>query len=115
MADEFYYRNTPAVQFPYVQCDLEQLQRLSRNAQGIPSLLKYNQKSVAALGVFQTRRAQNRTGEMYSASVKTTAAARYASVDHTFDLRNILINVFFDLVTYLPLLDIKTLASNTRG
>lgn len=112
MADEFYYRNTPAVRFPYVECDLEQLQGLTRNAQNILSLLEYTKKSVAALALFQTRLYQNRVVRCTKQSVKVTASARYAPEDSSVDLRSIPVNVFVDLVTYLPLLEVKALVNN---
>ncbi|KAJ9612960.1 hypothetical protein H2200_002901 [Cladophialophora chaetospira] len=111
-ADEFYYRNTPAVRFPYVECDLEQLQTLTRNAQDILSVLEHTKKTVAALTLLQSRLSEQRAVRCTTQSVRATAAARYASVERHFDLSSIPVNVFVDLVTYLPLLDVKTLATS---
>lgn len=112
MADQFYYHNIPAVRFPYVECDIEQLRRLSGNAQDILSILEYTKRSVIAIGQFQARVDQNRVVRCTKNSVMTTAAARYGLVDPALDLRSVPINVFVDLVVFLPLIDIRTLANN---
>ena len=99
MTDELYYRNIPTLRFPYVECDLEQLLRLTRNAQDILSLLEHNKKTVAALELFQARLHQNRAVRCTKQSVTTTAAARYSAANDTFDLRNIPVKFPVDLVS----------------
>lgn len=110
--DEFYFRDFPAVLCPYIDLDQQQLNRLTRNAQDILNILEHTKKSVAALTLFRRRLRENRVVRCTIQSVKFTAAARYVPNSGECNLDDIPVNVFIDLVTYLPLLDVKVLAED---
>ncbi|CRG89852.1 hypothetical protein PISL3812_06891 [Talaromyces islandicus] len=71
-------------------------------------------RGVAALNLLQARFHNNRAVRCTPQSVKVTAAARYAPNLDGLDLSSITVNAFVGLVTFLPLPDIKTLATKDR-
>ena len=113
MADEFYLHNSPALGFPFIELGLERLDRLAQNAQQIVALLEHAKRGAASLSVFQSRLHHKQAVRATAQNVKATAAARYAPQrGGGFDLSAIMINVFVDLVTYLPLAELKTLSNH---
>ncbi|KAH8689417.1 hypothetical protein BGW36DRAFT_365186 [Talaromyces proteolyticus] len=115
MADHLFFRNVPAIQFPFIECDLHQLNKLSLYVDTLSELLDQAKRGVASLNLLQARVHNNQVVRCTPQSVKVTAAARYAPSPGGLDLGNIAINSFVGLVTFLPLPDIKTLANNTAA
>lgn len=112
MADHFFFHNVPAIQFPFIECDLDQLNKLSLYADALSARLDEAKRGVASLNTLQDRFHNNRVVRCTPQSVKVTAAARYAPSPNGLDLSSITVNAFVGLVTFLPLPDIKTLAGN---
>lgn len=115
MADHFYFHNIPAIQFPFIECDLDLLNKLSHYTEALSARLDQAKRGVACLNLLQARFHNNRVVRCTPQSVKVTAAARYAPSSDggmLLDLSSVSINAFVGLVTFLPLPDIKTLASN---
>ena len=115
MANHLFFRNVPAIQFPFIECDLDQLSELSLYADALSELLDRAKRGVASLNLLQARVHNNQVVRCTLQSVKVTAAARYAPSPGGLDLSNITINSFVGLVTFLPLPDIKILANNTAA
>lgn len=112
MADHFFFHNVPAIEFPFIECDLDQLNKLSVYVDALSARLDQAKRGVASLNLLQARFHNNRVVRCTPQSVKVTAAARYAPSSDGLDLSSITINAFVGLVTFLPLPDIKTLAGN---
>lgn len=110
MADHLFFRNVPAIQFPFIECDLDQLSKLSLYADALLELLDQAKRGVACLNLLQARVRNNQIVRCTPQSVKVTAAARYAPSPGGLDLSSITMNTFVGLVTFLPLPDIKILA-----
>jgi hypothetical protein len=89
---------------------LTRLDTLSQNAHHILELIDYAKKGAAALIVLQTRLHNRQAVRCTTQNVKATAAARYGPPRDGFALNIVPIEVFVNLVTYLPLADLKTIA-----
>lgn len=111
--EQLIFRNFPAIRFPFVDCNLNQLNQLSRDIETLSRLLDQAKRAVSCLNLLLSRVHNNQVVRCTSQSVKVTAAARYApSTGDGIDLNGISISSFVGLVTFLPLPDIKILANN---
>jgi hypothetical protein len=110
--EQLFFRNVPAIHFPFVDCNLDQLNQLSRDTDTLSKLLDQAKRAVSCLNLLLSRVHDNQFVRCTPQSVKVTAAARYAPSTAPLDLSSISINSFVGLVTFLPLPDIKTMAHN---
>jgi hypothetical protein len=113
MIEGFVLDGLPATQFPYLQCNISQLERLCTEAQTITEQLEQAKKGVAALSVFHSRLHNEQIVRSNVQSVKTTASARYALLlTDGFDLSAVPIGLFVELVSFVPIPYLKTLAGH---
>lgn len=112
MNEELYLSGIPAKEYPFIDCDIEQLDRISSNTRDILQRVEHARKAVVTLSVLNARLSNGQVVRCTTQSVKTTAAARYDSNDTSMNLSGLPVILFVDLVTYLPLPDIKALAKN---
>lgn len=115
MDDHLFFCNVPAIQFPFIECDLGQLKQLSLYTDALSERLDQAKRGVASLNLLHARVHNNQVVRCTLQSVKVTAAARYAPSPGGLDLSSIKINSFVGLVTFLPLPDIKILANDTAA
>ena len=113
MIEGFILDGLPATQFPYLQCNISQLERLCTEAQAVSEQLEQAKKGVAALSVFRSRLHNEQIVRSNVRSIKTTASARYAPLlTDGFDLSAVPIGLFVELVSFVPIPYLKTLAGH---
>jgi hypothetical protein len=113
MIEGFVLGGLPATRFPYLQCNHSQLERLCTEAKAISEQLEQAKKGVTALGVFHNRLRNEQIVRSNAQSIKTTASARYAPLlADGFDLSAVPIGLFVELVSYVPIPYLKTLAGD---
>lgn len=78
MGDHLFFYNVPATQFPFIECGLDQLDKLSTYTAALSELLDQAKRGVTTLNLLQTRIQNNQVVRCTPQSVKVTAAARYA-------------------------------------
>jgi hypothetical protein len=111
MIEGFAIDGLPATQFPYLQCNISQLERLCTEAQVISEQLEQAKKGVTALSVFHSRLHTRQIVRSNLQSIKTTASARYAPLlTDDFTLSAVPISLFVELVSFVPIPHLKTLA-----
>ena len=115
MIQSFVLGSLPATQFPYLQCNLVQLESLCAEAQTITELLEQVKKGAAALNVFQNMLDNEQIVRSNMQSIKTTASARYAPLlTDGFDLSAVPIDMFVEMVSFVPIPYLETLAGHVE-
>ena len=111
--EQLIFRNVPAIHFPFVDCNLNQLNQLLRDTETLSRIFDQAKQAVSCLNLLFSRIHNNQVVRCTPQSVKVTAAARYtpSPPGGGLDLSGISIKSFVGLVTFLPLLDIKVLAN----
>ncbi|KAF1984816.1 hypothetical protein K402DRAFT_136958 [Aulographum hederae CBS 113979] len=113
MIQGFLLDGLPATQFPYLQCNVSRLDSLCAEAKAISDQLEQAKKGVAALSIFHSRLHKEQMVRSNVQSIKTTASARYAPLQpDAFDLSAIPVSLFVELVSFVPIPYLKTLAGH---
>lgn len=111
-SDQLYFRNIPALSFPFIQLPQVQLDFLLSNTRSLLETLERAKKGVVVLDHFQSRLSGKQVVRCTPQSVRVTAAARYAPNPDDLNLSSITTTLFVHLITYLPLPEIRVLAGN---
>jgi hypothetical protein len=113
MIEGFVLDGLPATRFPYLQCNISQLEQLCTEVQAILEQLEQAKKGVTALNVFHHKLHNAQIVRSNVQSIRTTASARYAPLQTDgFDLSAVSIGLFIELVTFVPIPYLKTLAGH---
>lgn len=115
MSEELYFGVIPVERYPFIDCHIEQLDRIAGNLRDALQRVEHARKAAITLSILNSRLSNGQIVRCTTQSVKTTAAARYDSNETSMDLSTIPIVFFVDLVTYLPLPDIKALTKNDEA
>jgi hypothetical protein len=113
MVESFILDGLPATQFPYLKCSISQLEHLCTEARDVLERLERAKKGVVALSIFHNRLHNEQIIRSNVQSIKTTASARYAPLlTDGFDLSAVPIGLFVELVSFVPIPYLKTLAGH---